>query len=434
MKSRWYLLVAIPFLVISLGACSTKVSPGEKTSNLSPTEGNVVLDSVDGKSDTGSGAGKGVLMNEDENTLTADHDQAICEDPFEGESPAFRTSGWKTNFCLHSVPYEEIFSGGPNRDGIPPLDSPRFETVDSADLWIEDPEPVILLEINGDTRAYPLQILIWHEIVNDEVGEEPVVVTFCPLCNTALVFTRPEINGELLTFGTSGNLRLSDLVMWDRQTESWWQQFNGEAIVGDLTGTRLKFLPSGIISWEDFKTKHPEGQVLSVNTGFQRSYGRNPYAGYDNITSYPFAFVGDLNDRLPPMARVLGILLEDGPGGAYSLDLLKENLVLNENLGDTPISIFWKAGTASAVDSGIISQGQDVGTTGVFLSTVDGQVLTFDANDDGTFTDQETSSTWDIFGEAIDGTLAGTRMMSLPHHDTFWFAWAAFVPDGSLSK
>jgi hypothetical protein len=134
------------------------------------------------------------------------------------------------------------------------------------------------------------------------------------------------------------------------------------------------------------------------------------------------------------MARVLGILLEDGPGGAYSLDLLKEKLVLNERLGDTPIAIFWKAGTASAVDSGIISQGQDVGTSRVYLSTVGDQVFTFDANDDGTFTDQETGSTWDIFGEAIDGTLAGTRMMSLPHHDTFWFAWAAFVPDGSLSK
>ena len=434
MKSRWYLLVAIPFLVIFLGACSTKVSPLENSNDLSPKEGEVVSKGVDEEVETNAGAGEGVLMDENENSSTPGHDQATCEDPFEGESPTFRTDGWETNFCLHSVPYEEIFSGGPNRDGIPPIDSPRFETVDSADLWIEDPEPVILLEVNGDARAYPLQILIWHEIVNDQVGGDPVVVTFCPLCNTALVFTRPVINGELLTFGTSGNLRLSDLVMWDRQTESWWQQFNGEAIVGDLTGTRLELIPSGIISWEDFKTKHPEGQVLSVNTGFQRNYGRNPYTGYDNITSYPFAFVGDLNDRLPPMARVLGIPLEDGPGGAYSLDLLKEKLVLNERLGDTPIAIFWKAGTASAVDSGIISQGQDVGTSRVYLSTVGDQVFTFDANDDGTFTDQETGSTWDIFGEAIDGTLAGTRMMSLPHHDTFWFAWAAFVPDGSLSK
>jgi len=322
----------------------------------------------------------------------------------------------------HKFLFAEISSGGPPRDGIPPIDSPRFETVDSADTWIEDVEPVIILEVNDEVRAYPLQILIWHEIVNDEIGGQPVVVTFCPLCNT------------LLTFGTSGNLRISDLVMWDRQTESWWQQFNGEAIVGDLTGTKLEFLPSAIISWADFKSKHPDGQVLSIETGFSRSYGRNPYSGYDNINSYPFAYTGDLNDRLPPMARVLGILLEDGEGSAYSYDLLKENLVLNEILGDTPVAIFWKAGTASAVDSSTISDGRDVGTTGVFLVTVGDQVLTFTAKDNGTFEDQETGSVWDILGEAIVGPLAGTRLASLPHHDTFWFAWAAFVADGTLTK
>jgi len=277
-------------------------------------------------------------------------------------------------------------------------------------------EPVIILEVYNEVRAYPLQILIWHEIVNDEIDGQPVVVTFCPLCNTALAFARPTVNGELLTFGTSGNLRISDLVMWDRQTESWWQQFNGKAIVGDLTGTNLEFLPSAIISWVDFKSKHPEGQVLSIETGFSRSYGRNPYSGYDNINSYPFAYTGDLNDRLPP------------------IDLLKENLVLNEILGETPVAIFWKAGTASAVDSSTISDGRDVGTTGVFLSTIDDQVLTFTAKDNGTFEDQETGSEWDILGEAITGPLAGTRLVSLPHHDTFWFAWAAFVADGSLTK
>ena len=363
-----------------------------------------------------------------------EHEDDVCEDPFGNTTPAFRTDGWKTNFCLHSVPYDDIFSGGPPRDGIPPIDSPRFESTESADEWIEDLEPVILLDHEDEVRAYPLQILTWHEIVNDQVGDTPIAITFCPLCNTALVFIRPEINGETLTFGTSGNLRFSDLVMWDRQTESWWQQFTGEAIVGDLTGTKLESLPTAIISWADFKSTYPDAQVLSVQTGFQRSYGRNPYAGYDEINSYPFAFVGDLNNDLPAMARVVGIILENGEGGAFSLDQLQKNQVLSEMLGEFPVVLFWKSGTASALDSGSIANGRDIGTTGVFAATVDNQVLSFSPLENGLFRDQETGSTWDIFGKALDGPLAGSSLIRLPHHDTFWFAWAAFVPESKLNQ
>lgn len=365
---------------------------------------------------------------------TTEHEDAICEDPFGNTTPAFRTDGWDTNFCLHSVPYEDIFSGGPPRDGIPPIDSPRFESIDSADKWIEDLEPVILLDHENEVRAYPIQILTWHEIVNDEISGDPVVVTFCPLCNTALVFRRPVVDGEILTFGTSGNLRFSDLVMWDRQTESWWQQFSGDAIVGDLTGTKLESLPAATISWADFKSKYPDGQVLSIQTGFQRSYGRNPYAGYDNINSHPFAFVGDLDNELPAMTRVVGISLDDGLGGAFSLDLLRENQVLNEKLGEIPVALFWKTGTASALDSSSIADGRDIGTTGVFSAQIEDKILTFSVIEDGLFSDQETGSTWDIFGEALEGPLEGSRLTPLPHHDTFWFAWAAFVPDTEISQ
>jgi hypothetical protein len=368
-------------------------------------------------------------------TIPAEESEALCEDPFEGAFPAFQTAGWETNFCIHSVPYDQIFSGGPPRDGIPPLDNPRFESVTSADEWIDDLEPVILLDYQDEVRAYPLQILTWHEIVNDEIGGDPVVVTFCPLCNTALVFRRPIVNGDTLTFGTSGNLRYSDLVMWDRQTESWWQQFSGEAIVGDLTGTTLEPVPAAIISWADFKNAHSEGQVLSIDTGFIRSYGRNPYAGYDNINSFPFAFTGDLEDGdLPPMARVVGVLSDEGAGEAYLRDLIQDNQVMNENLGEAPIVIFWKAGTASALDSSAIPLGRDVGTIAVYSRELDGQSLTFTANGDGTFNDQETGSTWDILGEALEGPSAGSQLSPIPHHDTFWFAWAAFVPAGDLTK
>jgi len=419
MNSRRLIWIITPVMILLLAACSAAFnSPEINISGPTPSSNDQVVVPDE------------VIPAE----VTPEHLGEECEDPFDGTLPAFRTDGWKTNFCLHSVDYNDIFSGGPPRDGIPPLDSPRFEPVTSADQWIEDLEPVILLDHEGEVRAYPLQILTWHEIVNDEIAGDPIAVTFCPLCNTALVFLRPTINSEILTFGTSGNLRYSDLVMWDRQTESWWQQFTGEAIVGDLTGTKLESLPAAIISWVDFKTKYPDAQVLSIETGFQRSYGRNPYAGYDNVNSQPFAFVGDLDAQLPAMARVVGISLEDGQGGAFSLDLLQENQVLNEIVGDRPVVLFWKSGTASALDSGSIADGRDIGTTGVFSAQVDDQNLTFTGLEDGLFLDQETGSTWDIFGDAIDGPLAGISLDPLPHHDTFWFAWAAFVPDGELKE
>ncbi|MBC8280320.1 MAG: DUF3179 domain-containing protein, partial [Chloroflexi bacterium] len=206
-------------------------------------------------------------------------------------SARFTTGRWKTDWSYHTVPFSDFLSGGPPRDGIPPLDNPSFVDIDQADGWLSDKEPVISLEINGIQRAYPLQILMWHEVVNDEVGGVPVTVTFCPLCNSAIVFER-TVNGLVLDFGTSGNLRNSDLVMWDRQTESWWQQLTGEAIVGRLAGTKLNFLAAPIVSWQDFKTLQPEGLVLSKDTGFDRRYGDTPYVGYDTVDNPPFLFTG----------------------------------------------------------------------------------------------------------------------------------------------
>ena len=158
--------------------------------------------------------------------------------------PPFLTFGWDTDFSRHSVPYTEIQSGGPGRDGVPPIDNPKYIDVATPPDYMTDADPVISLEINGDARAYPLAILISHEIVNDEVGGVPVSVTYCPLRNTAIVLDR-RVNGRVLDFGTSGNLRNSDLVMWDRQTQSWWQQITGEAIVDELTGTKLHCLDIG---------------------------------------------------------------------------------------------------------------------------------------------------------------------------------------------
>jgi len=184
-----------------------------------------------------------------------------CDDPFSevGGTPNFDTLHWRTNFCEHSVPYSEIISGGPPPDGIPPIDHPVYTDIASADEWIGADEPVIALDLNGNARAYPLQLLTWHEIVNDTIGDTPVAVTFCPLCYAAVTLVRPEIDGERLTFGTTGNLRHSDMVMWDRQTQSWWQQFTGEGIGGDLTGETLESIPAPMISWAKFKETHANG-------------------------------------------------------------------------------------------------------------------------------------------------------------------------------
>lgn len=338
------------------------------------------------------------------------------------------TASWGTNWNRHSIDYAELLSGGPPRDGIPSIDDPQFISGDAAD-WLADNEPVIALEIDGDARAYPLQILTWHEIVNDEVGGVPVVVTFCPLCNSAIVFDR-RLDGDVYEFGTSGLLRHSDLVMYDRTTESLWQQFTGEAIVGDLTGAQLTFLPSTIISFADFREAYPDGVILSRETGFRRSYGSNPYAGYDTIGQNPFLFLGDPDGRLPAMARVVTVSL-DAVDVAYPYDVLGEVGVVHDAPGGVELVVFHTFGTASALDQAEIAASRDVGATGVFSPVVDGDLLTF-TRDGDVFVDDATGSMWNILGQAVAGPLAGERLEPVVHGDHFWFSWAAFRPETEI--
>ena len=315
------------------------------------------------------------------------------------------------------------------RDGIPPIDDPKFTTPQGADQWIEKNEPVIAIEINQDARAYPLQIMTWHEIVNDIVGGVPVTVTFCPLCNAAIAFDR-RLDEVTYDFGTSGFLRKSDLIMWDRQTQSWWQQFTGEGIVGVLAGKRLTMLPASIISWEDFKGANPDGKVLSRNTGFSLPYGRNPYAGYDRIYNTPFFFKGDLDGRLLPMDRVLTVTVGD-EDAAFPFTTLRRERVISYSVGGKDLVVFFKAGTRSALDRESIRESRDVGATGVFDPNVDGRVLSFRMEGDK-FVDVETGSVWNILGEATEGPLAGKMLSPIVHANHFWFAWGAFKPDTTI--
>ncbi len=341
--------------------------------------------------------------------------------------PAGVRREFSTDWSKHSVPYEEILSGGPPKDGIPAIDQPRFVSVAEADAWLKPQEPVILFKINDDARAYPIQILIWHEIVNDEVGGIPVAVTFCPLCNTAIAFDR-RVGNLVLDFGTTGRLRFSNLIMYDRQTETWWQQATGEAIVGELTGTQLLILPAVIIAWETFKATYPEGKVLSRETGYRRSYGQNPYTGYDNVDNTPFLYEGpETPGKLPPMARVLTVDLND-EAVAYPYHILADVHVVNDTVGGKPIVVMWQPGIASPLDQIAVPAGRDVGTAVAFSRRVGDRVLTFVFRE-GTIEDEETGSTWNVLGQAIEGPLLNTTLDPVVSINHFWFSWAAFRPD-----
>jgi hypothetical protein len=341
--------------------------------------------------------------------------------------PRALEQSFSTDFGRRLISFAEILSGGPPKDGIPAIDNPAFVSTSEADEWLEELEPVTVFEHEGGVRIYPFQILTWHEIVNDVVGGRPVAVTFCPLCNTAIVFDA-TVDGKPLDFGTTGRLRFSNLLMYDRQTESWWQQATGEAVIGEFTGRRLTFLPAPIISWAEARDTFPEAQVLSRETGFRRDYGRNPYTGYDNITRSPFLYDGPVPpDRLPPMARVTTAELND-EAVAYPNQVLQDVIVANDTVGGVDVVVFWQPGLASALDSSTIAAGRDVGASGIFERTLDSQTLSFVADGD-TITDEQTGSTWNVLGEAVAGELAGQQLRPVVKVDHFWFSWAAFRPD-----
>ena len=326
------------------------------------------------------------------------------------------------------VPIDEITSGGPPPDGIPSIDDPQFARPADID-FLDDDEPVLSLDIDGDVRAYPVQILIWHEIVNDTVGGIPVSVTYCPLCNSALAYDR-RVDNRILEFGTSGSLWNSALVMYDRQTESLWSHFTGQAIAGELTGTELIDFPLTTIGWAEWRDEHPNGIVLTRDTGSERDYGRNPYPGYDDIDGTPFLFEGEIDGRFTAMTRIVGIE-RDGAALGVQLSLLEDERLVATEFDDDDIVAFWTPGTASALDANTVSGGDDVGTTGVFDREVDGVVLDFRPEGE-TFVDEQTGSTWNVFGRATDGELAGAQLDQLPHVDTFWFAWSTFRPDSAI--
>ena len=332
----------------------------------------------------------------------------------------------RTDFRIRSVELTELLDGGPGREGgIPSIQEPRFEEQGSID-WLDPNEPVILVEIDGEARGYPIQVLLWHEIVMDTLGGVPIVVTFCPLCNTAITFDR-RVDGVERRFGVSGLLRANDLVMFDFTNESLWQQITGQAIVGIDTGAQLRFLRSQIIAYSQLQLSFPDALVLSRDTGFERAYGLNPYPGYDEVGSSLLYGAGFDDPRLDAKERVLTVEI-DGDAVAFPFCDLARRLTLSTTVGGQAVVAFWQGDALSSLDAPALADSATAGSAGAFSPDLDGRQLSFEARD-GRIVDVETGSVWNVIGEAIEGPLTGERLTPLLSANHLWFAWSIFKPE-----
>ena len=382
---------------------------------------------------------------------------------------------------ISNIPIDEVLSGGPPPQGIPGLgfsgdwkgaakasrQEPIFVPQNVAKQWIGEDEPIAVLSIGDETKAYPIQILTWHEIINDTIGGRPVTVSFCPLCNSTIAFDRriplsqaaldnllalnPDVElsdpskeflaeykdlGEdadsvvklaEVTFGVSGMLYNSNLLMFDTVSSTLWSQILAQGNVGTLTNTQLLRIPVQILSFSELQESFPKALVLSRDTGHSRRYGSNPYVGYDLVDSRPFLFDKLVDDRMLAKTRIVSVEIAD-EAVAYKYETLAENNLVNDLISDKPIVVFWQAGLNSALDASQIKNSKDVGEVGVFSRELNGKVLEFEYKNN-VFKDKQTGSTWNILGQAIDGELKGSNLDPIIHDNTLWFAWAAFKPE-----
>jgi len=330
------------------------------------------------------------------------------------------------DMTIHSVPLDEIyfdtFDGGSVTladstpeirsallDAIPPIDEPVYNWAQQGD-WLE-PTDLIVGYMSGDQAyAYPFKILNFHEIVNDEIGGIPILVSYCPLCRSAIVYDR-RVDGETLAFSNTSALHESDLVMVDRTTGSYWWQVAGSAIVGPLTGTSLETLPSTVSTWSDWRATRPDTLVLSRDTGFARPYEQDSFAGFgDYVASGQFAFPvspASLDDRLPSASLVVAVSIGDTIR-AYLVDGL--TAPINDTIADTPIVIL-----------------PNDGGGGAFSPIVNGDTLVFEQRGDALI-DLETRSSWTPGGVAVDGELTGSSLEQIPSRTQFWFSLVGAFP------
>ncbi|KAB1194174.1 DUF3179 domain-containing protein [Haloferax sp. MBLA0076] len=317
------------------------------------------------------------------------------------------------------IPEDELRRGAP-KDAIPAITAPVFSDdwsgFDEVNVELGDSFEVVGVELDGIVRAYPLAILNWHEIVNDTFDGRPVVVTYCPLCGSAVVADR-LVQGEATYFGVSGFLWMSDLVMYDDRTNSLWSQVLATAIRGELTGDTLSLLPATISTWGEWKASHPDTEVLvpppvsgTIRGRQTRRYEVNPYTSYQQSSSIGIGFNDDVDERLHPKTSVIGVT-SGGVARAYPFDPVSKAGVVNDRVADLPVVV------AATTD----------GTLVAYVRRVDGTVLEFER--DGEFL-VGGGSRWDIVtGRALDGPHEGTALTRANDRSPmFWFAWADFNP------
>ena len=313
------------------------------------------------------------------------------------------------------VPLDQIVSGGPPPDGIPSIDNPKFISVQEASKFLKDSELVLGLNINGDIRAYPLQIIVWHEIVNDEVGGVPVAVTYCPLCFTNQVFNRIIDGQEVVEFGTSGKLYNSNLVMYDRTSKSLWSQALAEGIVGKYAGTKLERVPFDIAYWKEWKQLYPDSKVLSKDTGSNRPYGADPYGDYYTNSDVLFP-ISNKDGRLSLKEIVVG-LENKGQYKAYKLQEIENKKVINDQVNGKSITLFSLYPFMIRAYDPVVEDGAEK------------IVLQFDYNaKNNKFIDKQTGSLWTFEGKAISGQMKGKQLTRIAFDEGFWFEWVAFHP------
>jgi len=346
---------------------------------------------------------------------------------------------WKTNIKKHTVNLSEIIVVLP-KGSFPKINKPKYVGRQEAVTMFYGKEPVIAVSLNGQAKAFSLNMLTTHEMVNDELGGVPILATYCPLCNAGIVYNRQiKVNDktEVMDFEVSGMLRNSDMVMMDTKTESLWQQLTGEAIVGNYAGATLTTIPSMIVSVDEFFTRYPMGQILSKKTGIamaEKYYGYNPYVNYDSKAKPISKFINPLNvsTRLPSMERVVDIQ-SDGKYKIYPFSAVAKKGVVHDDFNSAKIVAFFKSGTISVMDKADITQSKDIGTVTIFKRILNGTEYHF-KKVNNVFIDDNTHSKWDIMGYCYEGSSKGKQLEIEPHGNHFAFAWFAFHPKTKIFK
>ncbi|MCP5120095.1 MAG: DUF3179 domain-containing protein [bacterium] len=335
---------------------------------------------------------------------------------------------WKTDLSKKSVPLAE-FHVSLAKDAIPAIDRPEFVSVEDASAWLTPGEPVMIFVRGDDARAYPIQILLFHELVNDQFGDLPVLVSFCPLCNSGLIFDR-RVDGVTYDFGVAGLLRRSDMVMYDRQTDSLWQQVTGEAIVGLMTGKSLRVISGQVVKFGDFASTHPQGRVLRRPAGSTAPYGVSHYVNYEHGRRNQMPV--RLKSPLPvaPLERVVAVTI-NGRSRAYPFEYLRSRRVQEDRFQKTRYVIFFEPEMLRAMEAKQLAASRAVGTAGVFSPMLDGRRLRF-RKKKGRIIDKESGSEWNVLGHAIDGPLKGAQLDPIQHGVFFAFALAVFHPNAEF--